>query len=480
MAASDSLLPGLCSDAAVVRIRRKPVAVGVFRCVEMIAERIADFLACGCAAMAVYALHVGGRFSIHLTPEALAYGIFIGSLTVVLLEGDGAYRATGGLLRIGETEHAIRVQAQIMLLILPLSVVLGFASSIEVLLAGCVSMTVLLVAEKQAVASILHRLHARGFGAENVVIYGAGETGFHLLSMLQSSGRIGLRPAAVVARQSFPDRRLLCACRRGRTVPVRLGPLTPQLLAAYSASVLIVAETQLPDEEATRVAAVAKRAGVRVATLLGSEPTYAAWAEHADMDPLPVHALAESPIYAVGKRLADVILSSLLLTLLAPVFLLIALLIRVDSPGPAFFVQTRVGKCGARFRMWKFRSMYANVSSYERSPRSSQDRRITGVGRVLRKTSLDELPQLINVFFGEMSLVGPRPEMPFIAAKYSARQRQRLQVTPGITGLWQLSPSRSEPIHHNLHYDLFYIRNRNFFMDIAILLHTALFAMRGI
>ncbi len=100
-------------------------------------------------------------------------------------------------------------------------------------------------------------------------------------------------------------------------------------------------------------------------------------------------------------------------------------------------------------------------------------------GRFIRRTSLDELPQLINVFVGNMSLVGPRPEMPFIVCRYNSRQRQRLKVVPGITGLWQLSADRGLPIHENIHYDLSYIQNRTFFMDLAILIQTPFRALRG-
>jgi lipopolysaccharide/colanic/teichoic acid biosynthesis glycosyltransferase len=185
--------------------------------------------------------------------------------------------------------------------------------------------------------------------------------------------------------------------------------------------------------------------------------------------------------YAVAKRTADVVLSALLLALLAPVLLLIALLIRLDSPGPALFVQKRVGRGGQLFDMFKFRSMYADAPRYEFSPTHSSDPRITRLGNFLRKNSLDELPQLMNVFLGNMSLVGPRPEMPFIVQRYKTHHRQRLQVTPGITGLWQLSADRAFPIHENIHHDLYYIRHRNFLMDLAILVRTLFFAMhRGI
>jgi lipopolysaccharide/colanic/teichoic acid biosynthesis glycosyltransferase len=123
--------------------------------------------------------------------------------------------------------------------------------------------------------------------------------------------------------------------------------------------------------------------------------------------------------------------------------------------------------------------MYTNAPKYNFSPTTSGDPRITRIGRWLRRTSLDELPQLINVLQGHMTLVGPRPEMAFIVQEYSPEQRQRLQVIPGITGLWQLSADRAYLIHENIEYDLYYIRNRGFFMDIAILIHTLFFVMQG-
>lgn len=183
--------------------------------------------------------------------------------------------------------------------------------------------------------------------------------------------------------------------------------------------------------------------------------------------------------YEYGKRIFDVFVSSALLILLAPLFLLIALLIRMSSPGPALFVQKRAGLNGRLFRMYKFRTMHCHAPRYEYSPRSPNDLRITSLGRLLRRTSLDELPQLLNVLLGQMSLVGPRPEMPFIVRRYNNHERQRLQVIPGITGLWQLSGARNYPIHENLHHDLSYIQHRTMCLDVAILMHTLFFAMRG-
>ena len=182
--------------------------------------------------------------------------------------------------------------------------------------------------------------------------------------------------------------------------------------------------------------------------------------------------------YAFCKRALDLALSTLLLIVFAPLFALIAILVRLDSPGPSLFIQKRAGRNGELFDIYKFRSMYAGSARYELSPTTSRDPRITPIGRLLRRASLDELPQLLNVLRGNMSLVGPRPEMPFIVQRYNDQQRQRLCVTPGITGLWQLSPFRGLPIHQNIQYDLYYIRNRTFLMDIAILVQTVLFTMR--
>jgi lipopolysaccharide/colanic/teichoic acid biosynthesis glycosyltransferase len=178
-----------------------------------------------------------------------------------------------------------------------------------------------------------------------------------------------------------------------------------------------------------------------------------------------------------AKRAMDATLSSVVLVLLSPFLIFLAILIRLDTPGSPFFVQTRVGRGGRLFHIYKFRSMHKAVPKYDLSPTTSADLRITRLGRSLRKYSLDELPQLINVLRGDMSLVGPRPEMPFIVEHYNSQQRQRLQATPGITGLWQLSADRALPIHQNIHHDLYYIQNRSLSMDLGILIRTVLFAM---
>ena len=182
----------------------------------------------------------------------------------------------------------------------------------------------------------------------------------------------------------------------------------------------------------------------------------------------------------VFKRVLDLLLSSLLILLTLPMWLVAAVMVKATSRGPVFFRQERTGQSGRRFVMLKFRSMYVDTPKYGRSPESPSDTRITPAGRFLRRTSLDELPQLLNVLIGEMSLVGPRPEMPYITDTYTSLERRRLSVPQGLTGLWQLSGDRKFTIHEALEYDLYYIENRGIFLDFAILLHTLFFSMKGL
>jgi lipopolysaccharide/colanic/teichoic acid biosynthesis glycosyltransferase len=183
---------------------------------------------------------------------------------------------------------------------------------------------------------------------------------------------------------------------------------------------------------------------------------------------------------SVVKRGCDIAGSMFFLVLLLPLFVLVAILIKLDSPGPVFFRHYRIGKDGKQFILWKFRSMRTDVPEYEASPRSVVDSRLTRIGRWIRRMSVDEMPQLINVLKGDMSLVGPRPEMPFIVARYHPVHRERLVARPGITGLWQISPARGFPIHENLQYDLHYIRNQNIVLDCAIILRTITAVIRGV
>ncbi|WHY66799.1 sugar transferase [Neobacillus sp. SuZ13] len=190
--------------------------------------------------------------------------------------------------------------------------------------------------------------------------------------------------------------------------------------------------------------------------------------------------------YLLTKRLVDIIGSLCGIILLGFLFVILAILIKVEDPkGTIFFSQKRVGLNGKEFRMYKFRSMVSNAEErlaellkYNEIDgamfKMKDDPRITKVGKFIRKTSIDELPQLYNVLKGDMSLVGPRPPLPREVELYSENDKQRLMVTPGCTGLWQVSGRNSLGFEEMVELDLIYIRKRTLSFDLKIILKTVL------
>lgn len=194
----------------------------------------------------------------------------------------------------------------------------------------------------------------------------------------------------------------------------------------------------------------------------------------------------DGKLYLITKRLVDIFGSLCGIILLGSLFVIIAVLIKVEDPkGTIFFSQKRVGINGKEFKMYKFRSMVSNAEEklaellkYNEINgamfKMKDDPRITKVGKFIRKTSIDELPQLFNVLKGDMSLVGPRPPLPREVAVYSAYDKQRLLVTPGCTGLWQVSGRNSLGFSEMVELDLQYIQKRTFLFDIKIIFKTVL------
>jgi exopolysaccharide biosynthesis polyprenyl glycosylphosphotransferase len=488
MSATESVTPRLYAETlAASHPESRATSTHLFQSMLAAIEVLADFLTCAVGIFAAYlldpSLYIGGQIQYPLR-EAAAVGFGISLFAVLLLHRNGAYHGSSGLLQIRETERSIRIPVQSVLVMLPFSLLLNLKFSRVAFPLALALIPALLILQKHAFIAAIRALHVRGRGVDRVIVYGIADTGKRILSALSHSVRLGLDPIAVITHddslggEHMPE----MGYRRRRSIPVQRGPITSVLLNSYQCSTLIVALPNLSSEQIATAVDAAKQAGSRVLFLSAIELQEQKWTESIDVDGLSLTPMLESferwP-YSIAKRMADLIGSSLLLVLFAPLFFLIALFIKLDSPGSALFVQDRVGRKGELFKMYKFRSMHKGTPKYELSPTTPFDPRITRIGRFLRRSSLDELPQLMNVFLGNMSLVGPRPEMPFIVQIYTSEQRQRLQVIPGITGLWQLSADRAFLIHENIQYDLYYIRNRGFFMDIAILIHTLLFTMRG-
>ena len=203
---------------------------------------------------------------------------------------------------------------------------------------------------------------------------------------------------------------------------------------------------------------------------------------HIQMRMLVWHLTIRSSVFF--KRLMDIVLASIALILGSPIFLITALLVKVTSPGPIIFSQVRVGKYGRHFKFYKFRSMYidaearkAELLQHNESGdgvifKMKRDPRITPFGRFIRKFSIDELPQLFNVILGDMSMVGPRPPLPSEVRTYTLDERKRLNITPGITCLWQVSGRSELPFSKQIALDKEYIASRSAWKDFLILLKT--------
>lgn len=190
----------------------------------------------------------------------------------------------------------------------------------------------------------------------------------------------------------------------------------------------------------------------------------------------------------VIKRMLDLILATFLIIVFSPVMLILALLIRWQMGGKVIFSQPRIGLNGKQFRMYKFRSMIDDrrktQSTYDgedrrKSHKTRNDPRVTPIGRFIRKTSLDELPQLFNVLRGDMSFVGPRPELLSIVGRYAPWQHQRHLVRPGLTGWWQVQGRSDLPMHEHTELDIYYVVNTSLWLDFRIMLRTVRIVLRS-
>lgn len=195
---------------------------------------------------------------------------------------------------------------------------------------------------------------------------------------------------------------------------------------------------------------------------------------------------SKKDIYLNIKRILDVVISSIALVILSPIFLILAILIKIDSKGPVFFKHTRIGKNGIIFKMYKFRTMYDNaedmikeftpeqMKEWKENYKLTNDPRITKMGKFLRKTSIDEIPQLINILKGDLSLIGPRPVIEEELEKYKENKEKFLSVKPGLTGYWAANGRSNTSYDERMKMELYYVDNMSFKLDIKIFFKTIL------
>ena len=340
-----------------------------------------------------------------------------------------------------------------------------------VILTSAAGMTLYLYLSRTALRMVKEWLRQRGIGLTRVAIIGAGETGRRVAQRIQNHPEVGYELAG------FIDRRAQELGPAVSGVPVIGGEdKLVELLLRYRIEEVFLAIPSLSQDETFALVVKCEEANVHFKIV--KDDLLQVITDRVKIDDIgdfPVIELREGrlrPVDLFLKRGLDLALTLPVLILISPLFGLIALAIKLDSPGPVIFAHDRVGKDGRIFRLYKFRTMKQETEPYATAPGDQSDSRITRFGRFLRKTSLDELPQFINVLKGEMSLVGPRPEMPFIVDQYEPWQRRRLDVPQGITGLWQIAGRKQLPLHYNLEYDFYYIRNWSLRLDLAILLRT--------
>ncbi len=448
------------------------------------AEKLLDMLA------VISAVFVANAFCRRWTPDsAVSFApstLFwcaacFGLLFVYLLERHNGYQPWTSLLAIRETERILRVTLQAFLMAVVCAYLFAAQIPSTALIAILLLAPVFVILEKWESHRLLSRLRRN----KRAVIVGTGNEARHIFTSLVRSPKFGVEPVAFVNQAGTSSLTTISELgyHHEHSVPVLSGPVYPELLRDMRANVLVIADPSLEHESIESLVSTATAAGATTMIVPGNFSSSGSWVEYAELDGITVAQISRPKtrmLYGFGKRVLDVVGATLLMLLFAPIAPLIAAAVKLSSSGPLLFRQERIGKQGRPFGIYKFRTMYIDAPEYEYSPTEGEDPRITPVGRFMRRTSLDELPQLINVLLGHMSLVGPRPEMPFIVESYTPLQRQRLAVKPGITGLWQISADRAFLIHENIGYDLYYVRHRSLWMDVAILLHTALRVAHGV
>jgi exopolysaccharide biosynthesis polyprenyl glycosylphosphotransferase len=326
-----------------------------------------------------------------------------------------------------------------------------------------------------------NHLRRRGLGVDRLLIVGAGEVGRTVMRNIVAHPTLGYHIVGFV--DDDPD--------KGSTDIGRfkaLGSTTniPRLVKELAIDEVIITLPWMYHRKIVSIVAQCERQQVRVRIVPDIFQMTLSHLDVEDLGGVPmigVKDISISRTQQMVKRAADVVLSALALIVLFPVFLLIAIAIRIDSPGPVLFRQIRVGKGEQLFACFKFRSMQegADEQKSELLARNEaegvffkirDDPRVTRMGRFLRRLSIDELPQLFNVLMGHMSLVGPRPAPPAEVQRYLAWHKRRLEVSPGITGLWQVSGRSELTFDEMVLLDLYYIENWSPLLDIQIMLRT--------
>jgi exopolysaccharide biosynthesis polyprenyl glycosylphosphotransferase len=423
------------------------------------------------------------------TPPTNELGYMLGFLfvTIFVLRRYGLY--TGVPSQSGAHEMRLILQASFTAGVL-LCGWLYLAHDLDVsrsLIVELVVMTALALSIRRAVWRAIRFAHyAKGVETRNIVILGTSPLSCSIGRQIEEDYHLGYRLVGFLslpgeAAGAVPAERLLGEMSRLR-----------ELTRLHFIDELVIAE-QCPIEKVVPLLEEARDVEIDIRALSG---LYVDLAHNAPLEYLgayPVVALHRTNPRTVAllmKRTVDIVISLLALVAVFPVMLLIAVCVAIDSPGPIFYVSERIGKRGRVFPCFKFRTMVRDAAARQRDLlhrnerdgilfKMSNDPRVTRVGRYLRKYSLDELPQFFNVLRGEMSIVGPRPPIASEVANYALEHFRRLEVMPGLTGLWQIQARHDSSFARYIALDTAYVENWSFWLDLKILVRTARVVIRG-
>ena len=394
---------------------------------------------------------------------------------MIVLLGLGGYKKKSSVLNVGEIKTVIEGLTITFMLFAVILVFTRFSLSRYVLFFSYIFSLIFILTEKFLLYHILSSSALLKDFNKRIIIYGAGELGQTLYRSIVSSPKMGIVPVGFIDDDPDKQNKFYYQsgfnCSDGASV-LGTGKDIKRLKEELDIDEVYVAISNIDNSSLINILDYLRSKKISASFVPNLYKVLVHKVKIVKIGEIPVVTEEDSSghsYYLHIKRYIDLSLAVVLLFLLLPVIGIIALAIKIDSKGPVFFRQDRVGKDGKIFQIYKFRSMLTDADPYSVNPSDQNDPRITRAGRFLRKTSLDELPQIINVLKGNMSFVGPRPEMPFIVAEYNEIHRERLRVLPGITGLWQLSGDRKKAIHENMDYDLYYKRNVSFFLDVATL-----------
>jgi exopolysaccharide biosynthesis polyprenyl glycosylphosphotransferase len=345
---------------------------------------------------------------------------------------------------------------------------------------------VVLVALGRTLARLLRILaRRRGLGIARVVVVGDNSAGRMIMQSIADQPYLGYQVAGFLALTAGPD--------FGRFKHLGTLEELPKVCELHGVDEVIIALPSVFHREILGVRDHCQRDGLRFKLVPDLYELSLNRVELDAINGIPLLSIKETTLHGwnqLTKRALDVLLAGGALMLFAPLWALIALAIKLDSPGPVLFRQERVGRGETRFQVLKFRSMREDADQIVHQLlgqneatgplfKIKNDPRLTRVGRVLRRWSLDEWPQLVNVLRGEMSLVGPRPPLPREVEQYEAWHRRRLEAAPGLTGLWQVSGRSELGFDEMVMLDLYYIENWSLGLDVRILLRTIPAVFRG-